>query len=125
MCDGTLTVCICLESAAFIDKKMYSERISTHYCCSTEEICKCAQIKDQTTHWHLIYENCLYHTFFTCIYALRPLYLCYKYIHFFIFLKPNNDNSFMIPLWIMKYCMRYQDICQAHFFFLKPKVIIL
>ena len=75
---------ICFESAAFLDKKKcFQKEFQLITVCNTKEICKCAQIKDQTTHWHLIYENCLYHTFFTCIYALRPLYLCYKYIHFY------------------------------------------
>ena len=44
-------------------------------------------------------------------------------IYIFIFLKPNNDNSFIIPLWIMQNCTRYQDIFQIQFFFfLKPNV---
>ena len=114
---------ICFESAAFLDKKknVFRKNFNSLWFATLKKYASVPRSKiRQLT--GILFTRIVCITHFSHAFTPWGPYIYAINIYIFIFLKPNNDNSFISPLWIMQNCTRYQDIFQIQFFFLKPNV---
>ena len=109
---------ICFESAAFLDKKknVFRKNFNSLWFATLKKYASVPRSKiRQLT--GILFTRIVCITHFSHAFTPWGPYIYAINIYIFIFLKPNNDNSFIIPLWIKQNCTRYQDIFQIHFFF--------